>query len=275
MLTSAEWLSCADSLALTHGGKGFDLKLKAGALPPGAHYAEVSGRDALAEPSLGPLFSVPVTVVRPHADLRAAGAACFYSEDGMRFTPGHIERRFIVPPLGATWATLTLEVRGEAHSRELAGPCFFWLATSQLLPQTSMTTTSATNRVQMGLPADASAPPATYVKSIAVAGGVTLEVALAQWWMSLGDALASIRVEFYGACPSSEHVYLDGRAPFTQLGVLSPFRRMPIEPEGSLTHLVRPVRPHAAKLHSPAATAAIVGREDSSATPRCPQGQVY
>lgn len=38
---SASWVSCGTSLALTHGGKGFDLKLACGALPPGCHFAEV------------------------------------------------------------------------------------------------------------------------------------------------------------------------------------------------------------------------------------------
>ena len=70
---SAPWLSCAPFLALTHGGKGFNLKVSPGQLPPGAHYAEVAGHDS-SSPRRGPLFSLPVTVCRPHANLAAPHA---------------------------------------------------------------------------------------------------------------------------------------------------------------------------------------------------------
>ena len=102
---SAPWLSCATHLALTHGGKGFNLKVSPAGLPPGAHYAEVAGVDAAAR-GVGPLFVLPVTVLMPHADLSLPGAPRAAAFEGLHFHPGHIERRFVVPPRGASWATL-------------------------------------------------------------------------------------------------------------------------------------------------------------------------
>ncbi|KAJ1618285.1 subtilase family-domain-containing protein [Pavlovales sp. CCMP2436] len=43
LVPSAAWLSCAPHLALTFGGKGFQLKVDLAQLPPGAHYAEIGG----------------------------------------------------------------------------------------------------------------------------------------------------------------------------------------------------------------------------------------
>ena len=62
-----------------------------------------------------------VTVFRPHANLTWPAAPCAVAFDAVAFSPGHIERRFVVPPHGATWATVVLRARGAARSRELAG----------------------------------------------------------------------------------------------------------------------------------------------------------
>lgn len=261
---SAPWVSCAPSLALLHGGKGFEIKLSVGSLPPGAHHAEIVGADGGKAKKLGALFRVPITVIKPHANLLDAGSPpSFAYPDFLPFTPGHIERRFIVPPLGATWATLTLEARGTPRSRELGGPVIFHYSASQILPSTSMRHTETSGRVSLGIPTDASAPPIQWVTSVPVTGGVTLEVTLAQWWASLGDTQVHLHVEFYGLSPSTGGVgpntgttaplLLDGRSLFGELEVLSTLRRMPCQPSGELTKIERAVRPHAAKLLPPIA----------------------
>ena len=178
---SAPWLSCAPFLALTHGGKGFNLKVSPGQLPPGAHYAEVAGHDS-SSPRRGPLFSLPVTVCRPHANLAAPHAPCHVAFERVAFSPGHIERRFVVPPRGATWATLTLRARGAPRSREPAGSVVYMYSLTQLLPQKHIGQSSETRRVTMGVPDEAQgagAPATEYVSTVACVGGVTLEVAVA------------------------------------------------------------------------------------------------
>ena len=259
---SASWLSCAPFLALTHGGKGFNLKVSPQQLPPGAHYAEVCGYDASQPDSLGPLFVLPVTVCRPHADLTAPGAPCHAEFERVPFSPGTIERRFVVPPRGATWATITLRAKGAPRSRELAGSVVYMLAAAQLRPHQHIGRSSTTTRVTMGVP-DADAPggvgahgpgaPATeYVTSLACVGGVTMELAVAQWWMSLGETELDIRVEYFGVTPSVARLHLDGRELYTELE-LHTFRRTHVEPAGSLNTLRRSVRPHKAQLLPPAA----------------------
>ncbi|EOD39881.1 hypothetical protein EMIHUDRAFT_454415, partial [Emiliania huxleyi CCMP1516] len=166
---SAPWLSCAPFLALTHGGKGFNLKVSPGQLPPGAHYAEVAGHDS-SSPRRGPLFSLPVTVCRPHANLAAPHAPCHVAFERVAFSPGHIERRFVVPPRGATWATLTLRARGAPRSREPAGSVVYMYSLTQLLPQKHIGQSSETRRVTMGVPDEAQgagAPATEYVSTVA------------------------------------------------------------------------------------------------------------
>ena len=55
-------------------------------------------------------------------------------------------------------------------------------------------------------------PSTEYVKSMACEGGVMMEVAIAQWWMSLGETTLDVSVEFFGVQPSASPLLLDGRA---------------------------------------------------------------
>lgn len=250
---SAPWLSCAPQLSLCHGGKSFQLKLALSALPPGAHYAEVAGTDARAPPGAGPLFTVPVTVCKPHADLRAPGAPPSASFGPLRLLPGRIERFFVVPPAGACWCTLRLRARAGARADGGGSPRTFVLHCAQLLPQTAVGRSESNVRASLATPAaeDGRAPPAELVRSMAVVGGVTLEVCLAQQWNALGEAEASLELEFGGLRPEREVLCLDGRELYATQHLEQPFRRTVVEPEGSLTALRRALRPVAATLIPP------------------------
>ena len=138
LTSTATWVSCGASLSLVHAGKGFEIKLACAKLPAGCHYAEVVGTDPARPASFGELFRIPITVIKPHADLRPASTPPVYTYEHVHFTPGHIERRFVVPPQGATWATVRIEAKRARRSREMAGPVTFMLHTTQLLPSTSI-----------------------------------------------------------------------------------------------------------------------------------------
>lgn len=53
-------MTCPQVVLVPHNGRSFSVKVEAGSLPPGLHYAEVQGLDAVAE-WRGPLFRVPIT----------------------------------------------------------------------------------------------------------------------------------------------------------------------------------------------------------------------
>lgn len=58
------WASCPSHLLIHHSGRGFEIRVDPSSLPPGLHYAEVIATDDTA-PWRGPLFRVPITVIKP------------------------------------------------------------------------------------------------------------------------------------------------------------------------------------------------------------------
>jgi tripeptidyl-peptidase-2 len=128
--STAEWLVVPPSMVLLsakeRGAQNFAVRIEPGNLVPGAHFARVVAKDA-SDPSRGPLFSLPVTVVIPHAVIAAPLAPT--SEETapvLKLAPvlaqpqvaperfdlclraGEPVRRFISVPDAAEWATVEL-----------------------------------------------------------------------------------------------------------------------------------------------------------------------
>ena len=58
------WIGCAEHLVLPQAGRRIDVRVDPTQLPKGVHYAEIRGFDATS-PERGPIFRIPVTVIRP------------------------------------------------------------------------------------------------------------------------------------------------------------------------------------------------------------------
>lgn len=260
---SAPWVSCAPSLALCHGGKRFELKVDTEALGPGAHLAWVEGVDSSCE-ELGPIFRLPVSVVRPHVDLRTPEAGATARFDKLRLAPGQVERRFIWPPEGATWACITLSARAAPGEPAASTPAIFMVHAVQLLPQVAVGKTETVARVQLPL-ASGSAPAAEHQKSMAITGGAALEVTVAQWWSSLTPSEASLEVEFFGVRPAVSRAAVDGRNFYTTVELSAEFRRALVDVEAQVTHLRRSISPAQSKvIPPPAPVAGAPGRGDTT-----------
>ncbi|KAL0659456.1 hypothetical protein Bca4012_080041 [Brassica carinata] len=93
-------------------------------LGDGVHYFEVYGIDCKA-PQRGPLFRIPVTIIIPKT---VANRPPVISFQQMSFVSGHIERRYMEVPLGATWAEATIRTSGFDTTRR------FYIDTLQLCP---------------------------------------------------------------------------------------------------------------------------------------------
>ena len=63
---TAPWVRAPALLLLHHAGRSFEIEVDPTALPPGLHTAAVEGYDAGAE-WRGPLFRIPITVIKPVA----------------------------------------------------------------------------------------------------------------------------------------------------------------------------------------------------------------
>lgn len=129
---SSSWVTVPAFFVLVNNGRGFNITVDGSRLPPGLYFAKVVGHDVAAPPEAGPLFEVPITVVKPlefdasssspvasigeakAAPLAALAHQVLPVHGGVRrlgvhaFTSGQVERHFVVPPPGTTWMDVTL-----------------------------------------------------------------------------------------------------------------------------------------------------------------------
>ncbi len=223
--STARWVEVGSQLMLMHDGRRLDIRVDPTGLPPGAHYAEIRGYDATG-PQRGPLFRLPITVIRP---LRLESGAPTWSER-MSFRPGQIERRFIAVPDGATWADVRLRRQDNEEPRLVL------LHAVQLLPGEHYAQNELKEYVTLG-------PQAQEIRSLKVTGGRTLELCLAQFWSSLGEAQVDAELTFHGVLPDNQRIVLDGAELVTPVGLTSPLGPQRVAPKGSLDTLRQTLRP--------------------------------
>ncbi|PIA53523.1 hypothetical protein AQUCO_00900248v1 [Aquilegia coerulea] len=184
-----------DYLLLTHNGRSFNIVVDPTGLSDGLHYYELYGIDCKA-PWRGPLFRVPITITKPIV-LKDQSPQITFSE--MSFVPGHIERRFVQVPLGATWVEATMRTSAFDTARR------FFVDTVQICPLKrpikweSVVTFSSPSDRNFAFP---------------VEGGRTIELAVAQFWSSgigsQGSTIVDFEIVFHGINTNKEAVVLDG-----------------------------------------------------------------
>ena len=76
-------------------------------LEPGVHSAYVNGYDAN-DVDKGPLFEIPITVVRPEPLIPEPRPHIEHNNVG--FNPGEIKRHFVKAPNDATWAVVRYSI---------------------------------------------------------------------------------------------------------------------------------------------------------------------
>ncbi len=219
------WVDAPESVHLIHGGRTFEVKVDPTELKAGVHYAEVIGFEE-GHRERGPLFRLPITVVRP-VRLESEGIA---GATTFTFKPGEIHRTFIDVPQGATWADLL--IRGS----NIDGPRRFILHTLQHMPRQSFDNIEVRKFFSI-------APRQERVETFEVEGGRTLELCLAQYWSSLGDSEIEILLTFHAIRPNNESTFLDGADLMTRLDVTAPLRDEHFAPKAQLKTLRRSVRP--------------------------------
>ncbi|KAJ0970189.1 hypothetical protein J5N97_023066 [Dioscorea zingiberensis] len=220
-------------LLLTYNGRSFNVVVDPTNLKHGMHYHEVYGIDSRA-PWRGPLFRVPITIIKPVASL---GQPPTISFSNMSFVPGHIERLFIDVPLGATWAEATMKTLGFDTPRR------FSIDTLQICPLKRPTWWNS---------AALFSSPSLKSFSFSVKGGLTMELAIAQFWSSgIGSHEATtvdFEVVFHGINVNQETVVLDGSEAPKRLAVKSLLASEKLVPNANLNKVKIPYRPVDSKL---------------------------
>ncbi|KAH7538028.1 hypothetical protein FEM48_Zijuj03G0155900 [Ziziphus jujuba var. spinosa] len=220
-------------LLLTHNGRSFNIIVDPTNLSEGLHYCEVYAVDCKA-PWRGPIFRVPITITKPSVVIDRP-PLIKYSR--MSFLPGHIERRFIEVPLGATWVEASMQTSGFDTSRR------FFVDTVQLYPLQrpskweSVVTFSSPSAKSFFFP---------------VVGGHTMELAIAQFWSSgIGShetTIVDFEIVFHGINIDKKRVVLDGSEAPIRIDAEALLASERLAPSAILKKVRVPYRPIEAKL---------------------------
>ncbi|KAM7499661.1 hypothetical protein LguiA_024075 [Lonicera macranthoides] len=182
-----EVLRVPEYLLLTHNGRSFNVVVDPTNLSEGLHYFELYGIDCKA-PWRGPLFRIPVTITKPKAVQNRPPLVSF---SGMSFLPGHIERKYIEAPLGASWVEATMRTSGFDTARR------FFIDTVQISPL---------QRPRKWESVATFSSPSAKSFAFLVEGGRTIELAIAQFWSSgIGShetTIVDFEVRFYNSAGS-------------------------------------------------------------------------
>lgn len=215
-------------LLLTHNGRSFNIIVDPTKLNHGLHFHEVYGVDCKA-PWRGPLFSVPITITKP---LAPVGQPPLISISDLLFSPGHIERKFVVVPVGATWAEATVRTFGFDTARKLTFSANQISPLKRPIKWESVVTFSSPSLKSFLIP---------------VKGGLTMELAIVQFWSSgIGSNEAThldFEITFHGINISGETVILDGSEAPARVEAKSLLGSEKLVPSASLTKIKTPYRP--------------------------------
>ncbi|XP_024527545.1 tripeptidyl-peptidase 2 [Selaginella moellendorffii] len=233
--TDVSIVKCPEYLLLTHNGRTFNVIVDPTNLKPGVHYAEVVGIDCMA-PWRGPLFRVPVTIVKPVQVTEVPPAVSFLK---LIFSPGHVERRFIAVPEGATWAEMTVRTSNFDTPRK------FFLNAVQL--QRSARPSVWESILTLTAPCSKSF-------AFSVCEGLTMELTISQFWSSGSGSHAAahvdVEIEFRGLTRCSGDLFLNGADVATRVNVMSPLSSERLTPSITLTRVRTPYRPSEWKLEA-------------------------
>ncbi|KAI8076819.1 uncharacterized protein BX664DRAFT_362744 [Halteromyces radiatus] len=250
LIATQSWITTPDFLYIHSGGNGFQIKVDPTALSESEfHYGEVLGYDT-AHPDRGPLFRVPVSVVKPTQTKN--GSLTFQK---VEYGPGDIIRRFVHVPEGATDCELTIRAKAPSGT----SPARFMLHLLQLVPKKSQKHKQTYSfLLGAGSFGDPKSEDQVIVKRFAVRGGLNLEVALAQFWSGLGKHAVELNLEFHGVQLAGNLAIGNGVVKLdhqiTRLDIAAPIRREdPVDVKVSfdvLRKYSRPTEAVIAPLHS-------------------------
>lgn len=220
------WIECAEHLVLPAAGRRLDVRVDPTRLPPGAHYAEIRGIDADA-PERGPVFRIPVTVIRAEA---IDQESCTWRQV-VPFGPGYEQRHFFVAPRGATWADIRVRrLDGNRDVNTLV------MQAMQIIPGHAFSEFQARSYMRL-------AAEEEQTHSLPVVGGRTLELVLAEYTAYLGRGEVEVEVSFHGVVPDERTLLIDGSELRTRVNLETPLRKERLAPSGSLTTHRRAIAP--------------------------------
>lgn len=198
LIATESWIKTPDYLFLGGNGRTFEVRVDAQQLTPGLHSAFVSGYDS--DTPGRKLFDIPVTVAKP---IIPEGPTINFAP--LQLSKGKVDRRFIAVPEGATHA----ELRLRSTDHQVPGTSVrCWVHAVQLEPQQRLSDVehAYVTALNEGEPIS---------KKMAVRGGMTMELCLAQFFTNVSGFTLHVDVEFHGVTVSHR---VTGRDELTIVG---------------------------------------------------------
>ncbi|VDK58046.1 unnamed protein product [Anisakis simplex] len=197
-----------------------------------AHFTEIKAFDSR-NPSLGPLFRVPITTIVP---LTVDSSNQFTISRKLRCKPAVPERLFIHVPDDADWATLKVLSLDDKHQTKYVVHCV------QLLPNLAYRSTEYYKTITLE-------PNSELQHAIKLRGGRTLELCVTKWWANLGEALINVELAFHGIVPIPRTINVMSSEMAHRFDIRNGrIRYEDIQPGITFRHLSQPVRVSEVKL---------------------------
>ncbi|CAM9301659.1 unnamed protein product, partial [Chrysoparadoxa australica] len=223
---SSDWVMTPSSLALAHSGRSFVIKVDPTSLSSGAHFTVIKGFDT-ATPGRGPVFEVPVTIIKPQA-VPSGGTLDL---GNMTFTPGGpggLKRAFVTPPVGSQWMDVTVkDCRHELDGAEDSNRRLMILHCLQMVPHTPYRDVEDKNYLRLS-------PGQLEVRSARIVGSTPLEISVGQFWSTMGSTELEVSVSFRGVIPSPDVLALGTGCGHAKVLLRSPLQLEDISPSAKL-----------------------------------------
>lgn len=206
---SAPWIQAPDYVHLSNGARTFGLVVAAPPVPEGAlgsFHAETVDAVLADKPELGPVFSVPVTIIQP------APASAFRDrklDTVVPLRPAETRRLFVAAPAGASRLRLTVRHRAaDTLSRRFVVQAVGYAAQTHI----------AAMETDQNLTLD---PGAEKTFDLRVKPGVVVEVAATLLFSSVGAAALEVRLEWLGLGLETDPLVLPAGVTWAGLDLLS------------------------------------------------------
>lgn len=222
---SVPWITAPDFVHVTNGPRNLSLIVDVPPVPAGSlgslHVARIEARLA-GKPELGPVFSIPVTVIQP------APAAAFKDhklETAVELKPAQTKRLFVAAPDGATRLRITVQHRTpDALVRRFVVQALAYAAQTHI----------AAFETDQNLTLE---PGEERTFDLRVRPGAVAEIALAMLFSAVGDATLATKLEWIGPGLGSAPVVMPANAPWTTVD-LDPFADRDVKVEAKLDRAV-------------------------------------
>jgi len=240
---SVSWIEIPEHLLMTEAGKTFSIFVDPTKLSSGVHVGFVKAYDE-ARPGAGPIFEVPITVVKP--ELILDGTTNLDIGD-LNLVAAERCRRFLVPPKGCTFIDCTItdtrHVKGGSEDEDQLAPGMD--SSSRMIVLHALQTFRGTpyrdNEKHSYITLT---PGSQHVISWSVHEGVTMELCLARFWSTIGTTSFKVSLQFHGVVPNLSEVVITGGSKVSNLiRVSSLLATSEINPSAKLDKWISPVKP--------------------------------